>query len=471
MIENFGWLSLLPPLVAIFLAIRTKQVVVSLFVGIWLGHIILNNGNPLLGFIHGIDACINVLTDKGNTQVIVFSALVGALLALVQVSGGMNGFVNSAAKRGLISTPRRAGLLTWLVGMLIFVESNMSILVSGAVARPIFDKLRISREKLAYICDSTSAPRSIILPLNAWGAFVIGLLADQGIENPVKVMIWSIPFNIYALVAITMVLVLIITNRDFGPMKKAQERALSGKVLRDGAEPLVQTEVIQTPAKEGIPHRAINMLLPVLIMVIMMPLALYLTGDGNIMRGSGSASVLWAVLTGVLVAAIMYRVQGILKTGEIIHHIMSGLGGMIPLAILMLFAFAIGDVCKELGTGPYVASVTHSFVSPKIVPTLLFLVSCVIAFSTGTSWGTFAIMIPIGVPMISLLGLHPGFTVAAILGGGVFGDHCSPISDTTIISSMAAATDHVDHVRTQIPYALFSASIAILGYLIIGLIL
>jgi Na+/H+ antiporter NhaC len=215
-------------------------------------------------------------------------------------------------------------------------------------------------------------------------------------------------------------------------------------------------------AKEGIPPRALNMILPVVTMVVMMPVVLLITGKGNLMEGSGSASVLWAVIAGLVVGAVAYRAQGIMKVKEITDIFMKGVGGLIPLASLMILAFAIGDICEALGTGPFVALAAKSTLNPGIIPTVIFLVSCFIAFSTGTSWGTFAIMIPIAVPMINIIGLHPGLIIAAVLGGGVFGDHCSPISDTTIISSMASAADHIDHVRTQLPYALTAAGFSIL---------
>lgn len=468
---SFGWVSILPPIIAIFLAIRTRQVYISLFVGIWLGWTLLSGYNPLLGFIRGVEACVAVFQDAGNTKVILFSALVGALITFTQYSGGMDGFINWVTGKGLVASRRKAGLLAWLVGMVIFVESSISVLVTGAVARPLFDRLKISREKLAYICDSTSAPNCVLIPLNAWGAFIIGLLADQGVEQPVKVLLSAIPFNFYSILAIGLVLWVILSQRDIGPMKEAEKRVREqGKLLRDGAEPLVSSEVTSVSMKPGTQARMINMLLPIGVMVLMMPIGLTITGKGNIMNGSGSTAVFWAVLISIITAGVLYRVQGILSLQELVDQFMKGVGGLIPLAMLMILAFAIGNVCKELGTGPYLAHLTNRFIDPKIVPALLFLTSCFIAFSTGTSWGTFAIMIPIAVPMITLMGLHPGIAIAAILGGGVFGDHCSPISDTTIIASMAAATDHIDHVRTQLPYALMAAAAALVLYLIAGII-
>ena len=467
--NDVGWLSVLPPLLAIVLAIWSKQVFLSLFFGIWMGWTILVGWNPLSGFARALEACVNVFADGGNTRVILFSAMVGALITFTQYSGGMEGFVKWAVGRGVVRSRRGAGLLAWLVGMVVFVESSICVLISGAVARPLFDRFKISREKLAYICDSTSAPKCILIPLNAWGALIIRLLSEQGIEHPVKAMVLAMPFNFYAIFAILLVLFIVLTGKDFGPMRRAERRAREeGKPLRDGAKPLISTEVIAVEKKEGVKPRMINMLLPILFMALTVPVGLFITGEGNPMNGSGSTSVFWAVLVGLGAGAIAYRVQGIMNLREITDQFMKGTGGLVSLALLMVLAFAIGDTCKVLGTGTYVAGIAKAWVNPGLVPALIFLVSCFIAFATGTSFGTFAIMIPISVPMISLVGAHPGLVIGAALGGGIFGDHCSPISDTTIISSMASACDHIDHVNTQIPYALTAAGVALVLYLIAG---
>jgi tetracycline resistance efflux pump len=469
--DTYGWLSILPPLLAIFLAIKTKQVYISLTLGIWLGWTILNGWNPLAGLVKSVDILIAVFQSADNTRVILFSAMIGAIITFTQYSGGMKGFVNWVVGRGIVNGRRQAGLLAWFLGLIIFIESSICILVSGAVSRPIFDKLKISREKLSYILDSTSAPKCIIIPLNAWGAFVLGLLAAQGIPDPVQVFVSSIPFNFYAFLALFLVLGVVLTGKDIGPMRAAERRVLEeGKTLRDGAEPLVADEVIAMPEKPGIPCRAFNMVLPVGVMVLTMPVVLLITGNGSIMDGSGSLSVLWAVIAGLTAGGIAYRVQGIMRTREIVDIFMKGVGGLVPLASLMVLAFAIGDTCDALGTGPFVAQAAQSALYPGVIPALVFLISGFIAFSTGTSWGTFAIMVPIAVPMITAIGLHPGLMLAAVLGGGVFGDHCSPISDTTIISSMASATDHIDHVRTQLPYALAAGSVAVILFLVFGVL-
>ena len=470
--EHPGWASLLPPLVAILMALWTKQVYPSLFAGIWLGWTVLDAGNPIAGLRDAIQACIDVFKDEGNTKVIAFSAAVGALIALTQRSGGVSGFIDWITQRGHVRSARGAQLLAAALGFGIFVESNITCLVTGAIARPLFDRFKLSREKLAYICDSTSAPICMLIPMNGWGAYVIALLASQSVANPVSVLVTAIPLNFYSLMAAGYVVYIAASGKDWGPMARAEKRALDeGKVIRDGAEPLVSTDVLNLPPKPGLTPRARNMLVPLGVMVAMMPIGLWITGDGNLMSGSGSTSVLWAVLAAIAVAGGMYLRQQILTFAELMDLLFKGIGGLMPLALLMMFAFAIGATCLELQTGVYAAGLAEGILSAALVPITLFVLSGFIAFSTGTSWGTFAIMLPIGIPMVEILGAHLPLTVAAVLAGGVFGDHCSPISDTTIISSMAAGSDHIDHVRTQFPYAVLMAIPSALLFLLFGFVL
>jgi Na+/H+ antiporter NhaC len=491
--EHFGLWSVLPPLVAIILAIKTRQVFISLLFGIWMGWVILSEGNLFSGTQNTIQALVDVFKEAGNTRTIMFSSLVGALIAFVQRSGGVEGFiahVNKFLKRyqeQKKGNPRKiVQVFAWLTGLAIFVESSINVLTVGSIFRPIFDRLKIPREKLAYIADSISAPTCILIPLNAWGAYIMGLLLAQGISSPLSVMVKAYPLNFYPIFAMIIVAIVIFTQKDIGPMKKAEKRAREeGKVIRDGATPMISTEVISMEKAPDVKAKAINMIIPIAVMVGMMPIGLIYTGWSQVEnitqyplyqqifyalgQGSGSTAVLWAVLTSIIVGAVMYRFQKIFKLPQLIELVFKGVGGLIPLALLMMLAFAIGRVCRDLGTGIYVAEISKSWLSPALVPFIVFIVAGFIAFSTGTSWGTFAIMIPIGLQMATIMDASIYLTVAAALGGGVFGDHSSPISDTTIISSMASASDHIDHVKTQLPYALIAGSIAAVLYLIVGL--
>ncbi|MCF7803483.1 MAG: sodium:solute symporter [Candidatus Marinimicrobia bacterium] len=466
-----GWLVILPPVVAILLAMRTKQVILSLFSGIWFGWMLLNSWNPLAGLTDALGSLVTVFADAGSTRVILFSVLVGSLIALMQRSGGVEGFVDYVIRKKLITNRFTAQLLVWILGIIIFIESSIKILVAGAISRPLFDTMKISREKLSYILDSTSAPACMLVPLNAWGAFAIGLIAAQGIDDPVRQLLWSIPMNFYSIVAILFVLYIIFSQSDFGPMHKAETRIReTGALLRKGAMPLMDESITMLDAKPDIRHHARNMVIPVLVMVGTMPVAMYITGDGSITQGSGSTSVFWAVMFAIGAAGILYRSTGIMKVTEVVDVSVKGAGGMISLGAIMLLAFALGNTCNELGTGEYIASMASGFLTPALIPAVVFITAGFIAFSTGTSFGTFALMMPLALPLAMDAGVSIPLAVSAVLGGGVFGDHCSPISDTTVVASMAAATDHIDHVNTQIPYALVSAGIALVIYVIVGFI-
>ncbi len=469
--ETYGWMSILPPLLAILLSIKTRQVYISLFAGIWTGWLIMSGWNPVLSTGRAIDSLINVFQSPGNTRVIIFSALVGSLIALTQASGGVKGFVNLVLSKKWMNSKLSVQLLAWVLGVIIFIESSIKILIVGTTCRPIFDKLQISREKLAYIADSTSAAVCMLIPLNAWGALIIGLLSAQQIPNPTEILIKSIVFNFYAIITVIMVLLIIVTRKDFGKMKKAEERVRAGQLLPEGSHPLMDENIVEMKPKENAKPKAANMLTPIIVMSLFMPVALYITGNGDITKGSGSISVLWSVLLAILTAAIMYRVQKIMKLNELMDTIMKGAGGMISLAILMILAFSLGSTCKVLGTGAYIAGALSDIINPGLIPLLIFLTSAFVAFSTGTSFGTFALMMPFAISFYTHVDISLPLLVSAVLGGGVFGDHCSPISDTTIVSSMASACDHIDHVNTQLPYALFAATIASLFYLLVGFII
>jgi Na+/H+ antiporter NhaC len=470
--ESYGWLSIVPPVVAIGLAILTRQVYLALGLFILLGWTIMGGFDPVAGLVQSAETVIGVLGDADNTRVLLFSALIGAMVTFTQYSGGMEGFVRWVERRGLGRTPRRLQLFTVLVSGTLFLESNFGLLVSGSITRPLFDAARISREKLSYILDATCAPKCILIPLNAWGAYIIGLLAAQEVERPMELLLSALPLNFYAIAAILVVMTVILTGRDIGPMRVAERRVREeGLLLPPGARPMISTEVTTMEAKEGIPRRPINMVLPVLTMVVMVPLVMVVTGDGDFRAGSGSQAVFWGVVVGLLVGGVAYLAQRLMTLQELTDTTVKGIQGLIPLVLVLLLAYAIGITTRKLGTGVFVAQAAQATLPLWLVPAVIFLLACFIAFSTGTSWGTFAIMLPIVIPMVRIIGLHPGLAVASALSGGIFGDHCSPISDSTIVASMASATDHIDHVRTQLPYALISAGIAMVLFTVAGLIL
>ena len=464
------WYSVLPPILAIILAIWTKQVILSLFAGIWMGYMVLSGFNPIVGVTAGLDGIINVFTDPGDTRVLVFTLLIGSLIATIEHTGGVRGFVHFLETRRWVHNGVRAQILAWATGLVIFIESNITLLVAGSVSRPLFDRYKVSREKLAYLIDATSAPVCVMIPLNAWGAVIIGLIASAGVENPLEAFIESIPYNFYAIAAIILSAVVIWKNINIGPMKKAEERTQGGQLLWPDATPMVDiSEELVEDEPDHIPSAAL-MVIPIVAMILMMPLSLYITGDGNIIEGSGSTSVLWSVIVAIVVAWIMNFVHGEHSVNELMKLFMKGAGGLLPIATILLFALALGDVARELGTGVYVANFVGATVAEPLLAPLVFLVSAFIAFSVGSSWGTFAIMIPIAIPIATTLGLPMPLLLGAAISGAIFGDHASPISDTTVVASMASATDHIDHVRTQLPYALVAAGFATVGFFLVGLV-
>ena len=465
------WISLLPTLLAIVLAIWSRQVYVSLAAGVWIGWTILEGWNPLAGLATSIEQTVAVLGDPGNAKVILFTLVIGAMIATLEAAGGVRGFVQWIERNRWVTNGRRAQFLAWIIGIVIFIESNITVLVAGAVSRPLFDRFRTSREKLAYIIDSTSAPICILIPLNAWGALNLGILNELGVEKALAVFVAAIPLNFYAFIAILLAGASILWKIDIGPMKRAEKRAAGGQVLWPNAQPMVDETVLSPTPVDRIAPRARNMLVPIAVMVLTMPLGLYVTGGGSMLDGSGSTSVLWAVLAGLGSAWILLLAQRGATLDELTRTGLKGAGGLMPLALILLLALALGSVARTLGAGEFVAQVTEGALPPVLFLPLVFLVAGGIAFSIGSSWGTFAIMLPIAVPVAETLGMPLAPFVAAALSGGIFGDHSSPISDTTIISSMAAATDHIDHVRTQLPYALLAGAAATVCFTVLGAIL
>ena len=465
------WTSVIPPLLAIGLAIATRQVILSLSIGLWMGAWLLGSGNPLVAIPQAIDAVINVFTDPGDTRVLVFTLVIGGLIATIEKLGGVRGFIHLLQEKKWVTGPGRAQWLAFGTGVVVFIESNITLLIAGAISRPLFDRYRVSREKLAYIIDATSAPICVLIPLNAWGAVIVSLLASSGIENPIDVFIGAILLNFYAIFAVLVCALVIWSDFDIGPMRAAQKRTAEGEFLWPNATPMVDPSLIEAEQSRQPQDSAKLMLLPVLALVLSMPLGLYVTGEGDLTAGSGSTSVLWAVLIalGVAWAIVLGSRRATLET--LMQLFLKGAGGLLPVAMILLFSLALGDVANALGTGVFVAQLAQETMPSALLLPLLFLLSAFIAFSIGSSWGTFAIMIPLAMQIVAALDMNASVFLAAVLSGAVFGDHASPISDTTVVASMAAATDHIDHVRTQLPYALISAGLATVAFFVSGLVL
>ena len=458
---EYGILSILIPLLTIFLAIITKDVIVSLIGGIFAGFLVLNAYNPADAFVALFDGVIALFAEGWIVKTLLFMLLIGAIINLLSVSGAVESFVAYLSKKAKrIDSPKGAMLLAYIIGILIFIESSITALVAGTVAKPLFDKHGVSREKLAYICDSSSSPICTLIPLNAWGALLLGLIVtaiDAQVigGDAVSLLIASIPYNFYSIFTLIILLAVILWDLDIGPMKTAEERAKTAA----NTFKFDDTNVKATPYK---------MVLPIVVMIAMVPVGLYLTGDGDIFKGSGSTSVYYAVLVTLFFIYAYFVPTKSLTHKGFFKGLYDGMAHMLPVTSILVFALLIGVVIGDLGTAKYLATLLEGNISPVVVPLLVFWVASLTAFSTGTSWGTFSIMMPIGLALAATMGLDIPLVIAAVISGGIFGDHASPISDTTIISSMAADCDHVEHVRTQLPYALMGAGLASVGFLGFG---
>jgi Na+/H+ antiporter NhaC len=462
-IEQFGILSLIPATVAIFLAFLTRNTIFSLAMACFIGVVV--SGQGLIGFPNLLK---NALGNTDFSWVLLLEFFIGISIAFFQRTGAIHNFSQYIASKKM--TRIRVQLIAWFMGMFVYFSDYFSPLFVGSTMRSLSDRFKISREKLAYICDSTSAPVSILVPITGWAVLVATLMIGMGPINTagdaMMVFIAAIPFNIYSILAVAMVgLIAINAIPDFGPMKQAENRALyENKVLRDGATPLMGVELTNIE-----PHKDIktslfwNFVFPVLIVIC------FAVGSFII---TASAKPMEAFLLSSFVAGTVMRIQGI-SLDEIINTAMLGIKGIMPAIIILALAYSLNDLSAMLNTAGYIVSVTESWLTPKVLPMLAFLITGFVAFSTGTSWGTYAIMIPIAVPLAfnfsgNELNTMVYATIAAIAGGGVFGDHCSPLSDTSILASTGAASDHIDHIKTQMPYALILGLISVFIYLGIG---
>ncbi|WP_293764349.1 Na+/H+ antiporter NhaC family protein [uncultured Paraglaciecola sp.] len=454
------WYSILPPIIAIVIVFWRKEVILALVAAIlsaeWL--LAYQNKTEVLftGTIGSIERVIDVVVSAGNTRILLFSLLIGALLAYMRYSGGVTATVEMLINKGVAKSKKQVGLLTMFTGTVIFIESNLSVLGSGILARGLFDKFKMSRARLAYIIDSTSAPICILILLNGWGAFILALLSNYEFEQSAVSILWgTIPLNFYAIIALGLVLYTILADRVHGPMKDAEKELMK-----------LEGEQVAVSAT-----KARFMLLPLASMILAMVGFMLWTGNGDIASGNGSKSVLYATIFACFVAYILLLSSKQYTHKELVDTGFKGMGEILPLVTIVLFSLTLGASLKELDTGIFVSNIVGDYLPISLIVPVLFLAGAMMSFSTGTSWGTFAILIPIGVPLIQTLGLPPSLVIAAILGGGIFGDHCSPISDTTAVSSIASGCDLLTHVRTQMPYALFGGVLAFVGYFIASLIM
>ncbi len=493
-----GWFSILPPLLAIAMALIFREVVVSLFAGVWLGAFFIAGLNPFAAVLRSIDTYIApALGNADHAAIVIFSLLLGGMVGLMGRSGGTQGIVEAVAP--LATNRRRGQLATYLSGLLIFFDDYANTLIVGNTLRPITDRLRISREKLSYLVDSTAAPVAAIVFVSTWAGYEISLISDGlkaaaaqvastdpalasrlGDASPFTVFLSSVPYLFYPILALAMVFLVAWTQRDFGPMLSAERRAARGEGLyRPGAMLMVDTSAELMAPKEGKPRRWANAAIPVITVVVVVLLGLVIDGrvslgrPGTLTEVLGEANsfnaLLWGSFCGVLVAFLLATTQRILKMQEAIEAWAGGMRAMLLAIVILVLAWSLGAATEAIGTAQWVSYILETAGFPlRLLPVSVFAAAAVIAFATGTSWATMAILIPLVIPLAVTLGGGQDWTlllgtISSVLAGAIFGDHCSPISDTTVLSSMASASDHVDHVRTQLPYAL---TVAVVGMLV-----
>jgi len=457
---ELGWISLLPSLLAIVFAILTRRVVWALLGGVLLAHVLLFMPAFGTGLQSGVISLGEVLIAPSNQLIWGFTLAIGALFGVLERGGTFGHFVTALQQKQWVPNRRRARLFTWILGVLVFIESNVSIMTSGTTSRPVYDRLGISRQKLAYIIDSTCAPVCILIPLNAWGAFNLGLIGNQGVSDPISTLIAAIGLNFYAIIALFLALFVAWSGWAFGPMRAFELRAQQ----RYEAEPdHHDTDAVNRGA-------VATVIISLVTMVLMVPVMLWYTGDGSMIAGKGMLSVFVAIIVALVIAIIGSVITLRTSAKLIITAILRGAWKILPLAVILWMAIALGDATRALGSGDYLAGVLNATLPMWLLPALIFLLSALTAFAIGSSWGTFAIMLPLAIPLAVGLDLPVALFVGAALAGGIFGDHSSPISDTTIIASLASGSEHIDHVRTQLPYAFLAAALATIAYVIAGLL-
>jgi len=468
---NYGWLSLLPPIIAVVMAIKSKNVILSLFCGGFAGTMIFCAGNPFLSVKSMIGEYFFVqLTDSYNAGVLVLVIFIGGFIKLMEKSGGAQAFSKFVYR--FVNTKLKAQMCAWAGGILIFFSDLGTPLLVGPVFRPLFDKLKISREKLAWILDSTSSPVAILIPFIGWGVYIMGLIQAEFdnlsiTRSDYTTFVEAIPFQIYAILAIIMIPLIAFTKKDFSQMRRAEELTTESDFFCDdnlGEQNEEKGYSIRNA-------RPMMVILPIAVVFVTLFVTLAPLGfpfqkvDGNEFRVALTMGYFFGALV-LMVLIRIYKVQSFRDTFKIY---VDGMKGMTDVAVTLVLAWSLGSMISALGTADFIVNGMKAVnFSPGLIPAVIFLFGTFVSFSTGSSWGTFAIMMPLAVPMAHAFSIPYAIAVGAVLSGGLFGDHCSPISDTTILSSTGAECDLVAHVRTQLPYAAVNGVIAFLAYIFAG---
>lgn len=462
--------ALVPPVVAISLALITKEVYSSLFVGILVGGIFYGGGNVERTLTHVLnDGIIKVLSDPYNVGILIFLVILGAMVSLMNRAGGSVAFGRWASKH--IKTRVGAQITTIILGCLIFIDDYFNCLTVGSVMRPITDKHNVSRAKLAYLIDSTAAPICIIAPISSWAAAVTGFVPG---EDGLSIFVQAIPYNFYALFTIIMMLGIVLLKVDFGPMKVHEDNAKKGDLFTTGARPYAYNEEV----KENNNGHVIDLIVPIASLIVFCIIGMIYSGgyfNGvNVVTAFSKADASVGLVLGsffaLIITIILYVSRKILTFKECMDCIPEGFKSMVPAIMILTFAWTLKAMTDSLGAAPFVEAIMKGNAKSlmNFLPAVIFIVGCFLAFATGTSWGTFGILIPIVVGVFANNHEMMIMSISACMAGAVCGDHCSPISDTTIMASAGSQSDHVNHVSTQIPYASVVAIISFVTYIIAG---
>ena len=474
--ENYGFLSVIAPLLSIILAVVTKEVFVSLFLGCFVGTVIIAGWNPFIALhVLILDYFFPQMADSYNAQAFFMMAIVGGFATLLTASGGSLAFTKNKKMTVFASSRRMAEVGTWLGGLFIWFSDNANSLIVGPVFESINNNVRVSKEKFSYILDCTASPICALIPIMGWGVYIMSLVDKELAANPsISMTAWdmflaSIPYSTYAILTLFMCGFMAWSQWDFGPMLKAQLRAQRlNKLNADDAIPMRKTKEITLP--HGVEPKLITLMLPLLAVIICIFAILPLHGfpykpvPGPKIRGA----IAYGFICGSLILCFMLPRYKVMPFKQCIKTIVDGMSGMMYMCAVLLLAWSLGAICKTVGTAPYLIAITSGFLRPEILPPLIFVTGAVVSFATGTSWGTYALFMPIAIPLAAEMGSPLPVCIAAVVSGGLFGDHCSPISDSTILAAMGAGGDLIDHFETQMPYALLTGGVCTVLYLFSG---
>lgn len=505
--EEFGIFTLIPPIVAILLAFITKNVVISLFIGVLSGGFILNlTGFNVFGaltqaFLDFINRALNSLSDPWNAGIVMQVLVIGGVINLVAKMGGAKAIAEALAKKA--KTAKSAQLITWFLGICVFFDDYANSLIVGPIMRPVADKMKISRERLAFIIDATAAPIAGLAIISTWIGLEVSLISEGfesiGVEaSGFGVFLQTIPYRFYNILILAFIVITIITLREFGPMRKAEISARKLKDLTNEEIAVTSSHMDELEPKEGVKLSIWNAIVPIGALIISAIVAFYYSGYSSIMAGDdiaikaivtnsplsfkailevfaasdASIALLQSAIFSTVVAIVMAVWKKIFTISEAIEVWIDGMKGLIITGVILILAWSLGCVIKELGAAEYLVEALNGAIPAFLLPSLIFILGAIISFSTGSAYGTMSILMPLAIPLAYKINPEMSFVIvstSAVLTGAIFGDHCSPISDTTILSSMGAGCSHIDHVKTQMWYALFVAAITILfGYIPAG---